>query len=115
MTRQTGKLGEDITVRYLLKQGYRILCRNFHSRYGEIDIICEKNRDIIFVEVKTRKSERFGSAEEAVTLIKQKRLRKTAMVYLQQLDQSFKGLQFDVITVRLDASEVHINHIKNAF
>lgn len=77
MRKQIGKQGEDIAVRYLEQQGYRILNRNYHSRYGEIDVICERQRVIIFVEVKTRRSESYGTAEEAVTRVKQQRLRET--------------------------------------
>jgi putative endonuclease len=82
MRKQIGKQGEDIAVRYLEQQGYRILNRNYHSRYGEIDVICERQRVIIFVEVKTRRSESYGTAEEAVTRVKQQRLRKTALQFL---------------------------------
>lgn len=115
MRKKIGNQGEDIAVRYLQQQGYRILNRNYYSRYGEIDVICEYNRVIIFVEVKTRRSERYGSAEESVTRVKQERLRKTALHYLQQRNQPFKEMQFDVITVRLGGPKPVINHIKNAF
>jgi putative endonuclease len=115
MRKKIGNQGEDIAVRYLQQQGYRILSRNFYSRYGEIDVICEYNRVIVFVEVKTRRSERYGSAEESVTWVKQERLRKTALLYLQQRNQPFKDMQFDVITVRLGGPKPVINHIKNAF
>lgn len=115
MKKSLGKQGEDIAVHYLQRKGYRIVQRNYHSRYGEIDIVCRKNQDMIFVEVKTRSSDRYGSAEEAVTAVKQQRLRKTALTYLQQLDRPVRGLRFDVITVRFEVDEVVINHIENAF
>lgn len=115
MRKQIGKQGEDIAVRYLERQGYRILNRNYHSRYGEIDVICEHQRVIIFVEVKTRRSERYGTAEEAVTRVKQQRLRKTALQFLQQENRPFKDIQFDVIAVRLGGPQAVINHIQNAF
>lgn len=115
MRKHIGNQGEDLAVQYLRQQGYRILDRNYYCPYGEIDIVCERNRDIIFVEVKTRRSERFGSAEEAVTFTKQQRLRKTALHYLQQKNQPFRDMGFDVITVRLDGPQPVINHIKSAF
>ena len=115
MRKKIGNQGEDLAARYLQQQGYRILRRNYHSRYGEIDIICEYQRVIIFVEVKTRRSERYGSAEESVTWTKQQRLRKTALHYLQQRNEPFKEIQFDVITVRLEGARPIINHIKDAF
>lgn len=115
MRKKIGNQGEELAVQYLRQKGYRILDRNYYSRYGEIDVICERNRDIIFVEVKTRRNDRFGSAEESVTLTKQQRLRKTALHYLQQKNQPFKELHFDVITVRLGGPSPEINHIKSAF
>ena len=115
MRKKVGTQVEELAVQYLRQKGYRILDRNYYSRYGEIDVICERDRDIIFVEVKTRRSDRFGSAEESVTPAKQQRLRKTALYYLQQRDQPFRELRFDVITVRLGERDPVINHIKNAF
>lgn len=115
MKKKLGSRGEDLACRFLQQHGYRIMRRNYYTRYGELDIICEKNQDIIFVEVKTRRSDRYGSAEEAVTYIKQQRLRKTAWLFLQQYDKPFKGIQFDVIAVHIADSGMEINHIENAF
>ena len=115
MRKKVGTQGEELAVQYLRQKGYRILDRNYYSRYGEIDVICERDRDIIFVEVKTRRSDRFGSAEESVTPAKQQRLRKTALYYLQQRDQPLRELRFDVITVRLGERDQVINHSKKAF
>ena len=77
-----GKTGEDLAVSMLFSEGYRILKRNFRSYFGEIDIICEKDDTVYFVEVKTRTCDVFGEPEEAVNAMKQKRIRKTASYYL---------------------------------
>lgn len=113
-----GKKGEDIAVRYLESRGYKILGRNYRSRYGEIDIIAEKGACIVFVEVKTRRAGTPFIAAEAVDTIKQKKIIKTAMMYLSQTDA---GLQprFDVIAVSFDKKlgrcDYTVDHIENAF
>lgn len=67
LTSNLGKLAEDFAVSLLQGKGYKIIDRNFHSRFGEIDIIAEENETLIFVEVKARWSPKFGVPEEAVT------------------------------------------------
>lgn len=81
-TSELGKIGEDFAANLLQLQGYRILERNFRCKTGEIDIIAEKDGEISFVEVKTRRSARFGMPAEAVSTEKQRRMRKTAAYYL---------------------------------
>lgn len=61
-----GKVGEDAAVYYLTKQGYMIICRNFKCMQGEIDIIAKDGKNLVFIEVKTRTSTRYGEAKEAV-------------------------------------------------
>ncbi|WP_276661388.1 YraN family protein, partial [Syntrophomonas wolfei] len=63
MNRELGLWGEELAAQYLGKKGYKILERNFYTRYGELDLVCEKDDNIVFVEVKTRRSTRFGSPE----------------------------------------------------
>ena len=77
-----GKIGEDLAVSMLYAEGYMILTRNFRSRFGEIDIICEKDGTVYFVEVKTRTCDVFGDPDEAVNKTKQSRMRRTAEYYL---------------------------------
>jgi len=116
MKRELGLRGENLAARFLQDKGYHILQRNYHTRYGELDIICKKDGLIVFVEVKTRKSTKFGSPEEAVTRQKINHLRKAALIYLHNQDHSYYEIRFDVITVLIDAdSQVTINHIKQAF
>lgn len=93
-----GKRGERAAAAYLEQKGFRILERNFHSPYGEVDIIAENGQYIIFVEVKTRKPGAMVEGTEAVDATKRNKLAKTAQLYLQERPS---GLQprFDVIQV----------------
>lgn len=113
-----GKLGEDYSCKYLEENGYSILKRNFHSRYGEIDIIAKKDDVIAFIEVKTRKANSLVLAEEAVNLSKQKKIILTAEYYLESLDNEVIP-RFDVITIETSDSKEfnveNINHYKGAF
>ncbi len=79
-----GKIGEEIGAKYLKAKGYKILARNFYTRQGEIDLICQKDRVIHFIEVKTRTSQSFGWPEEAVDEKKIEKISESAQKYLQQ-------------------------------
>lgn len=115
MRRELGQKGEDIAVRYLQKEGYRIIDRNFRTRYGELDIICIKNDVLVFTEVKTRRSEVFGAAEEALTPKKIEHIRKVALHYLSSHQTRHKEIRFDVIAILMVNDEPRINHIQAAF
>jgi putative endonuclease len=79
-----GKFGEERAAEYLQTLGYKIIGRNIKTCFGEIDIICRDRRKLLFVEVKTRASNRFGSAIEAISSRKKKQLKRLAEAYLQQ-------------------------------
>lgn len=104
-----------MAARYLKKQGYKIIERNYRTRSGEIDIIAREGETLVFVEVKARASDRFGSAKAAVTPRKQRQVAKVALGYLKMTDQSHVKARFDVVTVtrREDRHEIHL--IRNAF
>lgn len=101
MDNRSGKTGEEYVANLLEKRGCRIMCRNYHSRFGEIDIIAQDGGYLTFVEVKTRGNNCFGVPQEAVTASKQRKLILTAARYLSKNDS---GLQprFDVAVVRTD-------------
>ena len=103
MDRGSGALGETFAAKQLERDGFTILERNYHSRYGEIDIIAEGAPYILFVEVKTRRRSPLVSPMEAVTFSKQEKLRKTALCYLQEHPEA-QALQprFDVAAVWTD-------------
>lgn len=96
------------------KQGYSIVGQNYSCRFGEIDLIAQKGSYIVFVEVKTRKNECFASPREFVTPAKQSRVRKTAMVWLQQNPTDLQP-RFDVIEVIGEGRRPIVRHIENAF
>jgi putative endonuclease len=110
-----GKLGEDLAVAYLQKSGYRILAQNYRCLYGEVDIIALDGDFIVFIEVKSRKSERFGQPQEAVGLEKQKKLSRISLHYLQQKRLENRNARFDVMAVKLLPDGTRIELIRNAF
>ena len=119
-TREKGFLGEDEACLFLEKQGYFILCRNFTSPCGEIDIIMRDDRYIAFVEVKTREEgqgELYGRPAAAVTKEKQRRIIKTAKFYKNPHKELIP--RFDVVEVYKNSSQGRIsyrfNHITSAF
>lgn len=113
--KETGKLGEDIAVHYLKRNGYIILDRNFECRQGEIDIIALDNKEIVFIEVKTRTSNRYGLPSEAVNKIKQKHMLQSIKYYLYIRNLSDEFIRIDVIEVYVKNNVYKINHIKQAF
>ncbi len=110
-----GKKGEDFASAYLSKHGYRLLERNFQKRYGELDIICVKDKTLIFVEVKTRVGHAFGRPEESVTPRKLAEVKQTALYYKMLHPELPDALRIDVIGIELDFDEtlVYFNHIQN--
>lgn len=94
-----GKFGESEAEHYLKKKRYKILEKNYRGRLGEIDIIAEKKKEIIFVEVKTRKSDKFGKPYEAVDFRKQRKIIICAKEYLAKNALYERNIRFDVIEV----------------
>ena len=112
-----GKKGENLAISYIENKGYKIIIRNYHSKFGEIDIIAKKEKYIVFIEVKTRNTSTKLSAFEAVDKFKQKKIIKTAMIYLIENNVTLQP-KFDVIAILFDKKICkikEINHIKNAF
>ena len=109
--RKFGDAGEDLACRYLEKQGYEILERNKHySKFCEIDIIAKIKKTVIFVEVKTRKTDSFGTPFEAITRTKYENIKKGVQFYLSE--NKIKDYRIDVIGITLKP-EIQINHLKN--
>ena len=107
----SGKMGERKACEYLETKGYEILEVNFHSRFGEIDIIAKDGETVVFAEVKTRKNDQFGTPAEFVTPAKMKKIIKTAYFYLGDMECD---MRFDVLEVYYGVKN-EINHIENAF
>lgn len=114
--KELGQFGEEYTASYLADKGYRILTRNYRTRYGEIDIIAMQDDTVVFIEVKARRSRIYGEPKEAVSSRKQQRLITTALIYLQENKWEEKACRFDVVEVVFLANgTVKPHHIENAF
>ena len=112
---ELGKFGEDLAVEELRRRGYAITARRYRTECGEIDIVAERAGVLIFVEVKTRMDAEFGTAAEAVTFRKQRRLTRMANDYLTRERVVDRPCRFDVVTVMLDRPEPVIEVYENAF
>ena len=114
-----GTKGEDMVARFVQSKGYTVVKRNYQCRYGEIDIIAEKEGIIAFIEVKTRKADSLVPIEFAVDSHKQKRLLSTAQEYLSKTDCELQP-RFDVALVTVtpnpqSGSGYSLKYIENAF
>lgn len=98
---QIAKIGETLAVRHLEARGCEILERNYRAERGEIDIIAQDGTFTVFVEVKTRRSLKFGVPQAAVTLQKQRQISKVALAYLQSQHLLDTSCRFDVIAIHL--------------
>ena len=110
-----GKAGEDFTCDYLKKHGVKVLARNYRAKKGEIDIVAQDGADLIFIEVKTRSSDLYGTAGQAVTYRKQQMIIKTAQWYIMQNNVKEFNVRFDVAEVSASGKDMSVNYIKNAF
>lgn len=112
---QTGKKGEEIAVRYLQGRGYRIIERNYRTRWGEIDIVAKDGGTVVFVEVKCRRSDSFGDPQSAVGENKQRKISRMSLAYLKEKSLYPCDARFDVVAVKMLAAESRVELIRNAF
>lgn len=110
--KQTGQLGEQIAVEALINKGYQILERNFHNKFGEIDIIAKDKEVLVFVEVKAKKGVEYGLPEEMINNGKLKRIQKMAYVYLEG---KTLPCRVDVVAIVLSPADdiLRLNHYEN--
>ena len=114
--RKSGARWEKTAESYLLAQGLKLLQRNFSSRFGEIDLIMQDQKTVVFVEVKYRKNSRHGSGADAVTFHKQNRISLTAAWYLAMNPHRAECVcRFDVISIDPEKMDQNIDWIKSAF
>lgn len=111
---ELGKIGEELATLFLIQEGYAILERNWRYQKAEIDIIAQKEKEIIIVEVKTRNSDFFGDPQEFVTAGKIKLLTKAANEYIIENDIDYE-VRFDIIAVLKNKKTQKIEHFENAF
>lgn len=114
----TGAWGEALAAEYLRKKRYKLIATNYRCRFGEIDLIVENRKYLVFVEVKLRKSDRFASAFEHVDHHKQQKLRTTAELYLSEFPTQLQP-RFDVIEIYApqgtETLRPQIHHMEDAF
>ena len=110
-----GAQSEDLAVWYLKKNGYKILEQNYRTQLGEIDIIAKDKKTLVFVEVKSRRSIRYGSPKWSVTHQKQRKISMVALQYLKKTRQTDAAARFDVVAVISNQDEPQIEVVKNAF
>jgi putative endonuclease len=114
-----GRQGEEIAFEYLMKQNpsYRLLEKNFSCRLGEIDLIMLDGEEVVFIEVKTRRSKSFGMPYEAVTSLKMTKIRRVAEYFRMIKNLEEREVRFDVVSIYLglEASPAKIEHLVAAF
>ena len=111
--RELGNHGEDLACKFLEKNGYKIIERNkSFSKFCEIDIIAQIKNTLVFVEVKTRKTNSFGSPLEAITKTKYSHIRQGALTYLGENSKKFSNFRIDAIGITLEP-KVEIKHLQN--
>ena len=113
-----GAWGESIAAEYLRRKRYKLVDVNYKCRYGEIDLIAQNRKFLVFVEVKLRKSSRFAQAREYVDRRKQDKLRITASIYLSQQPTNLQP-RFDIIEIYAPEGTATVNpeiyHMEDAF
>jgi putative endonuclease len=113
--RAIGNSGEHFAVSFLKQLGMVVLDRNYTYNHGEIDIVARDGSELVFVEVKMRRSARFGMPEESVTPSKQALVRRTAEGYVQEKNLDEISCRFDVIAIRMEHGRRKLVYYKNAF
>ena len=108
-----GNFGEDKAESFLIQRGYKIVTRNFYTKFGEIDIIAKKKKEIVFCEVKTRTNLKFGRPSESVNYNKKKHMLKAANYFLYKQNLFDSEIRFDIIEIYIHKNSVFINHIKD--
>lgn len=109
-----GKLGENLAKKYFQNEGYKIIETNAHKRFGEIDIVAQKNGTTIFCEVKTRTSERFGSAVESLTHTKKKRILRMIRYYCLKNRIPEENIRADFIAIQIDDNDdIKLRHFQS--
>ena len=114
----TGSWGEAVAAEYLRKKHYKIIANGYHCRFGEIDLIAQNRKFLVFVEVKLRKSAKFAQAREYVDTRKQDKLRITASIYLSENPTALQ-LRFDIVEIYAPEGTAtvcpEIYHMEDAF
>jgi putative endonuclease len=112
---RVGRQGEDLAADHLQHMGYKILERNYRTRHAEIDLIAKHRGALVFVEVKSRRSLRFGDPKWTITPAKRRKISMAALTYLKLHNAMNCRARFDVVTLQQRDGNLHIEVIDNAF
>ena len=110
-----GTKGEGVAVDFLKKNGYKIITKNYKTPMGEIDIIAQDNKTLVFIEVKTRESLMYGQPFEAVNSAKKRKIAKVALLYLKRFKQQIPPCRFDVVSICYVNDRSKCELIRDAF
>jgi putative endonuclease len=113
--KELGKKGEELALRFLKKNGYQIIERNYICKMGEMDIIAREKDTLVFIEVKTRTSTAFGLPQLAVNASKQRQMSKVALNFLKEKKLEEAKARFDVVAILLGPQGEEIELIRDAF
>ncbi|KKS77319.1 MAG: hypothetical protein UV74_C0013G0589 [Candidatus Woesebacteria bacterium GW2011_GWB1_43_14] len=116
--KSTGRLGEDLAEKFLRRKGYRVISRNFSTRYGELDLIGTKDGRLVFIEVKTKIGDRFGQPEEMINRKKVSQIMRIAQSFIlrnKEIASKYPLHQVDAVCIVLgdDNSLVRLDHYEN--
>lgn len=114
-TQALGETGERVAARWLVRRGWRLLAWRFRSGHRDIDLVAERDGTVAFVEVKTRRGERFGGPVGAVGWRKQRELTRSASVWMDRHGRPELAYRFDVIGVIIRGDRVRLRHVEDAF
>lgn len=116
-TKAIGDNTEALAADYLKAHGLTLAAKNYSSKYGEIDLICQEGQAWVFVEVKYRRSNAYGGAVSTISASKQQKLKLCASFYLQQLgiNEYNTSCRFDVVALQGELTQPQIIWLKNAF
>jgi putative endonuclease len=112
-----GKFGQQLAAQFLLNKGYQLIKENYYCSDGEIDLILADQKQLVFVEVKTRLSQKFGLPEEAIDQRKKEKLYQTALTYLTKAEINHDNWRIDCLAVEIDQinKKARIRHHKNIY
>jgi len=113
--KELGARGEEIALRFLKGNRYKILCTNYRCRFGEIDIIANDAQTVCFIEVKTRRTATYGAPQEAVSVRKQQTMARVALHFMQRFRLEHRPARFDVLAITLSSGGHSLDFITNAF
>lgn len=108
-----GEIGEEIAVKYLKQNGYYIVQRNYHNQFGEVDIIAAKDNYTIFIEVKSRTSEKYLKLNQTLGQNQIFHLRRAAIYYFSEKNIHLSSIRFDLITLKIDPQAKKIDKLKH--